>query len=43
LSVQGRLGAFVAERRFYEIGSMQGLSDFEEWVAHQPAESLCLA
>ncbi len=29
LSVQGRLGGFEAQDRFYEIGSLQGLQDLE--------------
>jgi NDP-sugar pyrophosphorylase family protein len=43
LSTQGRLGVFEADQRFYEIGSMRGLADFEAWVAGHPTELLCPA
>jgi len=32
LSVEGRLGGFEATERFFEIGSPQGLRDFEEYI-----------
>jgi NDP-sugar pyrophosphorylase family protein len=34
LATAGRLRAFVAERRFFEIGSEQGLADLEAELAH---------
>jgi NDP-sugar pyrophosphorylase family protein len=33
LSVEGRLAGFEAVERFYEIGSPEGLRDFEEYIA----------
>jgi N-acetyl-alpha-D-muramate 1-phosphate uridylyltransferase len=33
LSVEGKLAAYPAEHRFYEIGSPQGLADFAAWAA----------
>ncbi len=33
LSVEGRLAGFEATERFYEIGSPEGLRDFEEYIA----------
>jgi len=32
LSLQGRLAAFEVHERFYEIGSLAGLRDFEEYL-----------
>jgi prepilin-type processing-associated H-X9-DG protein len=32
LSVEGRLGGFEATERFFEIGSPEGLRDFEEYI-----------
>ena len=38
LSVQGRLAGFEVTERFYEIGSPQGLSDLERYLAIREAE-----
>ena len=32
LSIEGRLAGFEATERFYEIGSPQGLEDFEQYI-----------
>ncbi len=39
LSVGGQLGGLEVTERFYEIGSPEGLRDFEEWVARHPIEA----
>ena len=36
LSLSGRLRAFEAAERFYEIGSPEGLAEFEAWLAARP-------
>lgn len=38
LSQSGKLGAFVAEERFYEVGSPHGLSDLEARLAREGAQ-----
>ena len=35
LSLQGRLASFIAEERFYEIGSPDGLADLEEYLCRR--------
>lgn len=35
LSLEGRLAGFEASRRFYEIGSPQGMKDFEDYLKDQ--------
>jgi len=32
LSVRGQLAGYEAAVRFYEIGSLAGLQDFEQWL-----------
>jgi len=32
LSVRGQLAGYEAAVRFYEIGSLAGLKDFEQWL-----------
>jgi NDP-sugar pyrophosphorylase family protein len=32
LSIHGRLAAFEVQQRFYEIGSPEGLRDFERYL-----------
>ena len=32
LSVRGQLAGYLAAVRFYEIGSLAGLKDFEQWL-----------
>jgi len=32
LSLEGSLAGFEVSERFYEIGSLDGLHDFERWV-----------
>jgi NDP-sugar pyrophosphorylase family protein len=36
LSVEGRLAGYIAEHRFYEVGSPTGLADLEEYLAAAP-------
>lgn len=36
LSHEGRLGGFEVAERFYEVGSPEGLRDFESYLAGQP-------
>lgn len=36
LSAEGLMAGFEVTQRFYEIGSMAGLKDFEQWLAAQP-------
>ena len=35
LSLQGRLAGFAVNRRFYEIGSPEGLQDFEQYLERE--------
>jgi NDP-sugar pyrophosphorylase family protein len=39
LSLEGRLAGFEATERFYEIGSPQGLADFEQYIFSTRAET----
>jgi NDP-sugar pyrophosphorylase family protein len=39
LSLQGQLAALEVHQRFYEIGSPQGMHDFEDWISEHPIES----
>jgi hypothetical protein len=34
LSVRGDLAGYEVDRRFYEVGSLQGIRDFEEFLRH---------
>ncbi len=36
LSLEGRLAGFEATERFYEVGSPQGMHDFEQYLQSQP-------
>jgi len=42
LSVEGNLAGFEATERFYEIGSPQGLRDFEQYILSTRAEAPAL-
>jgi NDP-sugar pyrophosphorylase family protein len=42
LSVEGRLAGFEASERFYEIGSPQGLEDFEQYILSTRPEAPAL-
>ena len=39
LSIEGRLAGFEATERFYEIGSPEGLRDFEQYIVSTRAEA----
>jgi NDP-sugar pyrophosphorylase family protein len=39
LSLRGELAAFEVAERFYEIGSMQGLKDTEQFLARQASDA----
>ena len=39
LSLEGRLAGFEATERFYEIGSPQGLEDFEQYILSTRADA----
>jgi hypothetical protein len=36
LSLEGMLAGLEVQERFYEIGSPEGLRDFEAWAAEHP-------
>jgi len=36
LSLEGQLAGFEVKERFYEIGSPEGLRDFEEYLEARP-------
>ena len=36
LSVKGKLAGYEVQERFYEIGSLQGIQDFEDYVGEAP-------
>jgi NDP-sugar pyrophosphorylase family protein len=38
LSVEGLLAGFAVTERFYEIGSPEGMRDFEAWVLEHPTD-----
>jgi N-acetyl-alpha-D-muramate 1-phosphate uridylyltransferase len=35
-----KVAAFVVEKRFYEIGSIQGIRETEEYIRHRTQSSL---
>jgi NDP-sugar pyrophosphorylase family protein len=39
LSLRGELAAFEVAERFYEIGSLQGLKDTEQFLSRQPSDA----
>jgi NDP-sugar pyrophosphorylase family protein len=39
LSVEGQLAGMEVSQRFYEIGSAEGMHDFETWTREHPTES----
>ena len=40
LSLSGHLGGFEVQERFYEIGSPQGLRDFEDWLSTENLQEI---